>query len=131
MNIEDIGKELAKNVKNQKDLSKITGQLMKVILESALNSELDDHLGYDKNKKSLNRKTNTRNGYSKKIVKTDERELVINSPRDRDSSFNPKLVPKGKTRLEGFEDNMKLSRRCETLLGDMSPVLYQQINQSA
>ena len=51
MNIEDIGKELAKNVKNQKDLSKITGQLMKVILEPALNSELDDHLGFPLNGK--------------------------------------------------------------------------------
>ena len=45
MKIEDIGKELAKHVKTQKDLSNITGQLMRAILESSLNAELDEHLG--------------------------------------------------------------------------------------
>ena len=64
MDIEAIGKELAKKVKTQKDLSEITGQLMKVVLETALNSELDDHLGYEKNEKSDLRKANTRNGFS-------------------------------------------------------------------
>lgn len=106
MNIEEIGKQLAKNVKTQKDLTEVTGKLMKVILESALNSELDDHLGYDKNIKSTTRKTNTRNGYSKKTIKTDKGCIELDTPRDRDSSFEPKIIPKGKTRLEGFEDNI-------------------------
>ena len=55
MDIESIGKELAKKVKTQKDLSVITGKLMKVVLESALNAELDDHLGYEKHEKSDSR----------------------------------------------------------------------------
>ena len=53
MDIETIGKELAKNVKTQKDMTAITGKLVKAILESALNAELDDHLGYDKNENPL------------------------------------------------------------------------------
>jgi putative transposase len=106
MDIETIGKELAKQVKTQKDLSEITGQLMKVVLESALNSELEDHLGYEKNEKSESRKTNTRNGYSKKTIKGDQGAIELTTPRDRESSFDPKIVPKGKTRLEGFEDNI-------------------------
>lgn len=106
MDIVSIGKELAKNVKTQKDLSDITGQLMKTILEASLNAELDDHLGYDKNEKAISRKANTRNGYSKKTVKGEKGELEITTPRDRDGSFEPKIIPKGKTRLEGFEDNI-------------------------
>jgi len=106
MDIETIGKELAKNVKTQKDMTAITGKLVKAILESALNAELDDHLGYDKNEKSSSRKANTRNGFSQKRLKTEEGELDIKTPRDRDSSFEPKIIPKGKTRLEGFEDNI-------------------------
>ena len=106
MDIETIGKELAKNVKTQKDLSDITGQLMKVVLESALNTELDTHLGYEKSVKSLTRKKNTRNGYSKKTIKSDKGNLTIDIPRDRDSSFDPQIIPKGRTRLDGFEDNI-------------------------
>ena len=106
MDIESIGKELAKQVKTQKDLSEITGKLMKVVLEQALNSELEDHLGYEKNEKSASRKSNTRNGYSKKTIKGDKGALEIKTPRDREASFEPKIIPKGKTRLKGFEDNI-------------------------
>jgi len=106
MNIEEIGKELAKNVKTQKDLSDITGQLMKAVLESALNSELDDHLGYSKNTKADARKTNTRNGFSKKTIKGENGSIELKTPRDREASFEPQIVPKGKTRLEGFEKNI-------------------------
>lgn len=106
MNIDTIGKELAKQVKTQKDLSEITGQLMKVVLEQALNAELDDHLGYEKNEKSESRKANTRNGYSKKTMKGEKGEVEIQIPRDREASFEPKVIPKGKTRLEGFEKNI-------------------------
>ncbi len=106
MDIDAIGKELAKQVKTQKDLSEVTGRLMKVVLESALNAELDEHLGYDKNEKADSRKANTRNGYSKKAIKSDKGALELKTPGDREASFDPKIVPKGKTRLEGFEDNI-------------------------
>ena len=106
MDIETIGKELAKDVKTQKDLSDITGKLMKVVLESALNAELTDHLGYKKDEKSDSRKSNTRNGFSQKTIKSDKGELELQTPRDRQATFEPKIVPKGKTRLEGFEDNI-------------------------
>ncbi len=106
MDIEAIGKELAKKVKTQKDLSEITSQLMKVVLETALNAELDDHLGYEKHEKGDSRKSNTRNGYSKKTIKGDKGAIDLKTPRDREANFEPKIVPKGKTRLEGFEDNI-------------------------
>ena len=104
--IKKIGEELAKGVKTQKDVSDIVGHLTKSILEATLNAELDTHLGYEKNSKSEERKKNTRNGYSQKTLKTDKGDMEIRSPRDRDSSFEPLVVPKGKTRLEGFEDTI-------------------------
>ena len=79
---------------------------MKVILETALNTEMDEHLGYDKHEKSETRKSNPRNGFSKKIMKGEKGEMEIQVPRDRQSSFDPQVIPKGKTRLEGFEDNI-------------------------
>jgi len=106
MNIEEIGKELAKNVKTQKDVTEITGQLVKIILESALNGEMDGHLGYDKNQKSSQRRKNTRNGSYKKTVKGENGSIELDVPRDRKADFEPKIVPKGKTRIEGFEKNI-------------------------
>ena len=106
MDIKALGKELAKNIKTQSDFKDMTRELMKTVLETALNAELDDHLGYDKHEKSESRKNNTRNGNSSKTLKGDHGELAIEVPRDRDSSFTPQIVPKGKTRIEGFEDQI-------------------------
>lgn len=106
VDIKEIGKQLAKGVKTQSDLKEVTGKLIKSLLESALNGELEDHLGYEKNQKTKKRRTNTRNGHSSKTVKTEDGEVHLEVPRDRDSSFSPKIVPKGKTRLEGFEKSI-------------------------
>ena len=103
---EAIFKDLASGVKTQKDLSNLVSQLMKTVIETALNSELDDHLGYEKNDKSESRKVNTRNGYSPKTIKGDLGEVEIQNPRDREASFEPQLIPKNKTRLEGFEEKI-------------------------
>ena len=103
MTMSTLEKELAKGVKTQKDLAEITSQLMKVILESSLNAEMDCHLGYSKHDKAKHPRQNTRNGFSNKTLKSEAGELDIKTPRDREASFEPKIVPKGKTRLEGFE----------------------------
>ena len=106
MNIKEIGKELAKEIKTQTDLKEMTRDLMKVVLESALNAELDEHLGYERHEKAQQRKTNTRNGKSQKTLKGDHGEVAIEVPRDRSASFSPQIVPKGKTRIDGFEDQI-------------------------
>ena len=79
------------------------GHLTKTLLESALNSELDSRLGYEKHEKGEEHRANTRNGYSTKTVKTDCGDLEIQTPRDWGAWFEPAIIPKGKTRLEGFE----------------------------
>ena len=103
---EEIIKELSKGIKTQKDLEGLTRQLMKNVIEAALHAELDNHLGYEKHAKSDSRKSNTRNGHSLKRVRGDFGEVDIQTPRDRESTFEPQLLPKNKTRLEGFEEKI-------------------------
>ena len=74
------------------------------LVERALSAEMTDHLGYPKHEKRTKDTQNARNGTTKKRVKTETGEMEIEVPRDRDSSFEPLLVPKGVRRLEGFDD---------------------------
>jgi transposase-like protein len=67
-----------------------------------LEGELDGHLGYEKNEQSDSK--NARNGYGKKKIKTSYGESEIRVPRDRDASFNPMLVPKRESMVEGIEE---------------------------
>ena len=97
-----IGKELSRYVKTQKDLTELMDRLSKTMLESILNAELDSHLGHEKNKKAKERRNNTRNVYSEKTLKTEHGELEIRRPCDWSASFESAIVPKGKTRLNGF-----------------------------
>ena len=78
--------------------------LTKVTVETALNAELDDHLGYDKHEQSSS--SNSRNGYSSKMLKTEDGEFDLDTPRDRDSSFEPKLVKKHQTRFTSMDDKI-------------------------
>lgn len=81
-------------------------QLTKRLVERALEAEMAEHLGYDKNKPVANPKGNTRNGKSKKTLKGEFGELPIEIPRDRDGSFEPLIVPKHQTRWTGFDDKI-------------------------
>lgn len=81
-------------------------QLTKRLVERALEAEMAEHLGHDKNKPVANPKDNTRNGKSKKTLKGEFAELPIDIPRDRDGSFEPQIVPKYQTRWTGFDDKI-------------------------
>lgn len=102
--LEAFAREAAKSIKTQSDLEDFHKMLTKVTVETALNAELDDHLGYDKN----NHKTgdNSRNGYSSKTLITDDGEIPIDVPRDRDASFEPQLVRKHQTRFQSMDDKI-------------------------
>ncbi len=67
-----------------------------------LEGELDDHLGYEKHEKAI--ANNSRNGYGTKKVRTSLGESEIIVPRDRDASFNPMIVPKRGSMIEGLEN---------------------------
>ena len=80
--------------------------LTKRLLERALEGELTDHLGYEKHEVVGRNGGNSRNGRTRKRVKTDTAEMQIEVPRDRDGSFEPQLVAKGQRRLPGFDEKV-------------------------
>jgi len=83
--------------------------LIKAVLERGLAVELADHLGYEKGDPAGRGAPNNRNGSTPKTVLTEIGEVPLDQPRDRDSSFEPRLVPKGVRRLAGGLDEMIIS----------------------
>jgi transposase-like protein len=82
----------------------LLARLTKTVIESALEGELDDHLGYAKHDPVGRDGGDSRNGRRGKTVLTDVGPVEIAVPRDRDGSFEPKLVAKHQRRLPGVED---------------------------
>ena len=82
----------------------LLGKLTKMVVEGALEGELDDHLGYGKNDPAGRDGGNSRNGHRAKTVLTDTGPVEITVPRDRDASFEPKIVAKRQRRLTGVDD---------------------------
>ena len=97
-----LNDEFLKQFKNGEQLNNFLSQLQKRGIEKILEGELDGHLDYDKHQKSIN--SNTRNGYSQKKIQTSYGESEISVPRDREASFNPMLIPKRKSMLDGIEN---------------------------
>ena len=82
----------------------LLAQLTKLVVESALDGEITDHLGYDQGDPAGRGTGNSRNGTRSKTVVTDVGPVEIDVPRDRDSSFEPQIVRKRQRRLGGVED---------------------------
>ncbi|MGL5129262.1 MAG: IS256 family transposase [Aeromonas popoffii] len=101
-----LAAELAKDIKSEKDLGTLTQQLIKLTVETALNAEMDEHLGYQKHAPQGRGTGNNRNGYSTKRLKGQHGEVTIQAPRDRNSSFEPQFVRKGQSRLTQMDDQI-------------------------
>jgi len=100
---------LLADYKKPEDLIGETGllkELTKALLERALEAELTDHLGHKKHAPIAQKGGNARNGKSAKTIKGDFGKLPIEVPRDRDSSFEPIILPKGQTRFAAFDDKI-------------------------
>ncbi len=101
--------ELLKDYPNPQDVLAEDGllkQLTKAVIERCLETELDSHLGYPKHGRHGNASGNTRNGTSQKTLKGEQGQVEIEVPRDRQGTFEPQLVKKGQTRLEGFDEKI-------------------------
>lgn len=96
----------SKNLTTDKDLSKIMQQMMKHVIEAMLDEEMQDHLGYPKYAPEGRGSGNSRNGTSKKTVRTEQSQLEVDIPRDRNASFEPKIVPKGQSRTGIMDDQI-------------------------
>ena len=100
ISITDIDfKELSKSCKTQEDLSTLTKQFMKNMIEGMLQAELEEHLDQEESSTS-------KNGSYSKTVRSDAGEIRLDIPRDRKSQFQPQLIPKGKTTISGIDDKI-------------------------
>lgn len=100
---------LLKGYKNPEDIVGKNGllkQLTKALLERAMSAELTEHVGYEKHDPAGNNSGNSRNGSSKKKLKGDFGEFELETPRDRNGSFEPRIVAKSQTRFTGFDDKI-------------------------
>ncbi|HDG1832440.1 TPA: IS256 family transposase, partial [Staphylococcus aureus] len=99
-----LAKEFAKNLKTEADLNNFSKALKKLTVETALNAELTEHLGYEKNSPRIGK--NTRNGYTTKRLFTDDGEFELDTPRDRDGTFEPQLIKKSQTRITQMDSQI-------------------------
>lgn len=91
----DLPKDFFKQFKNKEEFQNFFQTLFKQGVEEMLKAELDEHLGYEKHSPEGHHTGNSRNGFSKKKVKTESvGDMVLNIPRDRKSTFEPQLIPK-------------------------------------
>ena len=100
---------LLKNYKKPEDLIGENGllkQLTKQLLERAMAAEMTEHVGYDKHDPGGNNSGNSRNGKSAKTIKGTFGEIALETPRDRNGTFEPQIIEKHQTRFTGFDQNI-------------------------
>src|SRR6201986_1589326 len=95
----------------------LLSQLTQRLVERALEVEITDHLGYERHQEPPGETGNTRNGLTPKTLSTEHGPVQINTPRDRDGSFEPQLVRKRQRRFAGFDERILAlyARRMSTL----------------
>ena len=135
-----LATELAKNIKTEDDLNLLFRAMKKVTVEAALNAELSDHLGHEKGQPKSG--SNTRNGYSSKTVLSEQGPIELDTPRDREGTFEPQLVKKHQTRItqmdsqilflyaKGMTTREIVSTFKEMYDADVSPALISKVTDA-
>lgn len=106
------GEAIAKSIletydpKTTEDIQDALKSIFAPIFESMLNGEMEHHLGYASNDHSEKATTNRRNGHGKKTLKTSMGDIEIKTPRDRDASFEPEIIPKRTTDVSSIESKV-------------------------
>jgi putative transposase len=136
---------LMKDYKKPEDLIGENGllkQLTKRLLERAMQTELTEHLGYEKHAPTGKNSGNSRNGGYKNTIFGYFGNLDITTPRDRNSTFEPVILPKGETRFTGFDDKIismyargmttrDIQGHLQEIYGiDVSPTLISQVTDA-
>ena len=137
--------ELLEDVEDPKDILGKNGllkQLTKRLVERTLEAEMANHLGYEPHEQKGRGTGNSRNGKGRKTVQSDTGAIDIQVPRDRNGTFEPKLVKKRQRRLEGFDDKVLalysrglstrgIQEQLEELYGvDVSPTLISNVTNT-
>ena len=105
----EVLNELLSGVETADDLLGDQGLMKELkvrLMERMLGAELTEHLGYEPGDEPAANQINRRNGTSRKTVKGNDGALPIDVPRDRDGSFEPELIKKGQTRIDGMDDKI-------------------------
>ena len=101
--------ELLKGVDRPEDFFGDKGLMKELkvrLMERMLGAELTEHLGYEPHSEPVRQQSNRRNGTTRKVLKGNDGAVPIDIPRDRDGSFEPELIRKGQTRLDGMDDKI-------------------------
>ncbi|NPV30683.1 MAG: IS256-like element ISDku1 family transposase, partial [Firmicutes bacterium] len=99
-------RELAKGCRTVDDVHEMLKNLFKDTIQQILEAEMEEHLGYKKHSPEGNNTGNSRNGYSKKTIKTRFGETEISVPRDRNGEFEPRIVRKYETTSNQLEEQI-------------------------
>lgn len=91
---------------NQEEMQDALRDIFGPMFEAMLQGEMDDHLGYESNDRGAKDTENRRNGYTEKSIKSTMGDIDIRTPRDRDGSFDPRLIPKRSKDVSGIEDKV-------------------------
>ncbi|WP_373845164.1 IS256 family transposase [Clostridium sp.] len=108
----NISKEILRNYVNEQkfrnpdEVLAAMKEMFKNVLQEALEAEMDSQLGYDKYDVTEKQTTNSRNGYSKKTIKSELGAVELNIPRDRNGEYESKIIPKYKRNVTGIEDKV-------------------------
>src|SRR6202161_1113348 len=136
--------KLLADYKNPEDIIGENGllkQLTKALLERAMQAELTEHLGYEKHDPAGHNSGNSRNGGTTKTLKGDFGELPLETPRDRNGSYEPRIIGKGQTRFTGFDDKIismyargmstrEIAGHLQEIYGvELSPTLISNVNE--
>jgi transposase-like protein len=89
----------------------LINRLGKRLIERAAGAELEQHLGYPPGGEPPEEQPNRRNGVSPKTLRTVDGPVTVELPRDRDASFEPRIVPKHARSFDGFDDRGTGARR--------------------
>lgn len=107
-----VSKELLRNYikeqnfKTSNDVLAAMKEMFADVLQEALEAEMDTHLGYDRYDVSEKSTDNSRNGYSKKTVKSELGNVELNIPRDRKGEFEPQIVAKHQRSITGLDEKI-------------------------
>jgi len=104
--MQELAKQLAKNLKTEDDLNEFTAELTKMAVEAALGAEMEEHLGYSKHAPEGRGSGNSRNGVTTKKLRGNHGTVEIDTPRDRNGTYEPLLVKKNQTRLTQMDDQI-------------------------
>jgi putative transposase len=166
---EELAKEIAVSISTQQELSDMMRLMTKTVIERMLDAEMDVHLGDGRADspdtaaareamgqavgerasvatvelpRTSKKTSNRRNGRSKKTVQGESGKLALNTPRDRNGTFEPLLIPKYERRLAGFDDKIlamyakgmstrDIQELVKTLYDvDLSPVLISSVTDA-